>query len=129
MRCKQPKIERTMKTLATATIDATTQAAVQQFMALVKKHDYPVQQTILFGSRARGDAHEESDADVAVILSGDVKPTTTTHMALSGLAYDVLLDTGIVIQAVPVWDKQWAVPNSHTNPRLLTNIARDGVTF
>jgi predicted nucleotidyltransferase len=32
---------------------------------------YPMPQAILFGSRARGDAHEESDADVAIILKGE----------------------------------------------------------
>jgi predicted nucleotidyltransferase len=128
MRSNLPKIDG-MKTLVTASIDATTKAAVQQFMVLMKKHEYPVQQTILFGSRARGDAHDESDADVALILSGDTKPTRTTQMALSGLAYDVLLDTGVVIQALPIWDKQWVAPNSHTNPRLLSNIERDGIAF
>lgn len=117
-----------MQTLATSSVDLATQAAVKQFAGLVAR-DYPLQQTILFGSRARGDSHDESDADVALILSGDNKPTTSTQMALSGLAYDVLLDTGVVIQAIPVWDKQWAAPNSHTNPRLLSNIARDGVIF
>jgi len=41
--------------------------AVVRFGRQVAKH-YEVTQLILFGSRARGDYHAESDADVAVIL-------------------------------------------------------------
>ena len=33
-------------------------------------HAYPTQKAILFGSRARGTEHDESDADVAIILKG-----------------------------------------------------------
>ena len=118
-----------MKSLASTSIDAATQNAVRQFAALVAKHNYPLEQTILFGSRARGDAHDESDADVALILSGQIQPFVKTKMALCDLAYDVLLDTGVVIQALPIWEKQWATPDSYTNPTLLRNVARDGVSF
>lgn len=117
-----------MKTLAASVVDTTTQIAVRQFANLVAR-DYPLQQTILFGSRARGTAHDESDADVALILSEPAQPFIKTKMALSSLAYDVLLDTGVVIQALPVWESQWLAPDSHSSPKLLHNIARDGVVF
>jgi antitoxin ChpS len=117
-----------MQALATSSVDLVTQAAVKQFAGLVAR-DYPLQQTILFGSRARGDAHDESDADVALILSGQIQPFVKTKMALSELAYDVLLDTGVVIQALPIWERQWAAPDSYSNPRLLQNVQRDGIAF
>jgi predicted nucleotidyltransferase len=117
-----------MKTLAASKVDSTTQTAVKQFAILVAR-DYPLEQTILFGSRARGDANEESDADVALIFSGQIQPFVKTKMALSKMAYNVLLETGVVIQALPIWEKQWISPDSHFNPQLLQNVQRDGVAF
>ena len=35
---------------------------------------FPVEKIILFGSRARGDTHENSDYDFLVIMSTDEKP-------------------------------------------------------
>jgi uncharacterized protein len=118
-----------MQALHQSNVDSLTQAAVQQFVALVKKHDYHIEKTILFGSRARGTAHENSDADVALIMSGEVQPFMKTRMALNDLAFDVLLDTGVIIQPLPVWESQWRAPDSFSNPRLLHNVARDGVQF
>ena len=90
---------------------------------------YPVQQSILFGSRARGDAHEESDADVAVILKGSTGHFVHTKMAMDDIAYDILLDTGIRVQPLPVWEEQWQQPEKYSNPRLLSNIASEGVVL
>ena len=90
---------------------------------------YPVQQAILFGSRARGDAHEESDADVAVILKGPAGHFVHTKMAMDDIAYDVLLDTGIRVQPLPVWEREWQQPAQYSNPSLLGNIAREGIAL
>ena len=90
---------------------------------------YPTQKAILFGSRARGTAHDESDADVAIILKCAVGPFSKTKMAMNDIAYDILLDTGIRIQPLPVWEAEWAHPENYSNPCLLQSIARDGVTL
>jgi predicted nucleotidyltransferase len=90
---------------------------------------YPVQKAILFGSRARGDAHEESDADVAIILKGAAGHFVHTKMDLDDIAYDVLLDTGIRVQPLPVWEQEWQHPEHYRNPALLSNIAREGITL
>lgn len=88
---------------------------------------YPMQQAILFGSRARGDAHAESDADVAIILKGQAGHFVHTKMALDDIAYDILLDTGIRVQPLPVWESEWQQPEQYSNPSLLGNIAREGI--
>jgi predicted nucleotidyltransferase len=88
---------------------------------------YPMQQAILFGSRARGDAHAESDADVAIILKGQAGHFVHTKMALDDIAYDILLDTGIRVQPLPVWESEWQQPEKYRNPSLLGNIAREGI--
>ena len=92
-------------------------------------HAYPTQKAILFGSRARGAEHDESDADVAIILKGAVGPFIKTKMAMNDIAYDILQDTGIRIQPLPVWEAEWAHPENYSNPCLLQSIARDGVTL
>jgi antitoxin ChpS len=81
----------------------------------------------LFGSRARGDHRAQSDTDVAVLLSGAPGPFLETKLALADIAYDVLLETGVLIQPLPIWQSEWDCPESSTHPRLLENVKRDGV--
>ena len=86
-------------------------------------------QLILFGSRARGDSHAESDADVAVILAGTPGDFVDTKLDMAGLAFDVLVETGVLIQALPVWECEWANPAGYSNPVLRQNIAREGIVL
>lgn len=109
--------------LTSATLQATHAFAVRVAKA------YPTQESILFGSRARGTAHEESDADVAVILKGQPGNFIKTKMAMNDIAYDILLDTGIRIQPLPVWEGEWAHPELYSNPHLLHNIAVEGISL
>ncbi len=109
-------------------VPTSTLQATRAFAARVA-HAYPTQQAILFGSRARGTAHAESDADVAVILSGPPGHFVHTKMAMNDIAYAILLDTGIRIQPLPVWEAEWAHPDRYSNPHLLHNIAREGITL
>ena len=88
---------------------------------------FPVTRALLFGSRARQGFGAESDADVAVILSGEPWPYARTKLSMADIAYDVLLETGILIQPLPIWEEQWAYPEVHANPPLLDNIAREGI--
>ena len=88
---------------------------------------FEVIQLVLFGSRARGDYHAESDADVAVILRGEPGDFVETKLAMTGMAYDVLLETGVRIQPFPVWETEWENPASYSNPDILNNIAREGI--
>ena len=46
---------------------------------------------------------------------------------MDDLAYDVLLDTGIRIQPLPVWESEWNQPENYSNPWLLKNIAKEGI--
>jgi hypothetical protein len=56
-------------------------------------------------------------------------------LAMADIAYDVLLDTGIHVQPLPIWrsghlaiwEAEWAHPEAYSNPRLLRNLAREGV--
>jgi predicted nucleotidyltransferase len=90
---------------------------------------WPVRGTLLFGSQARGSAHVGSDTDVAVLLNGEPGDFVATKLALDDVAYDVLLESGIRIQPLPIWEPEWAHPERYSNPRLLHNIAREGVAL
>jgi predicted nucleotidyltransferase len=90
---------------------------------------WPLQSAMLFGSQARGNADAGSDTDVAVLLQGQSGDFVATKLALDDVAYDVLLDSGIRIQPLPIWEGAWAHPQHYSNPRLLENIAREGFTL
>ena len=89
--------------------------------------EYPLSAAILFGSRARGDFRADSDADLAVLLRGPRGAFLDTKLMLADIAYEVLLETGIRVQPLPVWDEEWQRPDAHSNPRLLRNIEREGI--
>ncbi len=53
----------------------------------------------VFGSRARGDVHEESDIDVAVVLNGEVGFRERSD--INGIACDVILDADEPVELCP----------------------------
>jgi len=81
---------------------------------------------ILFGSHARGEDREESDVDVAVVLTDLPASLIDTKLALADIAYDVLLATGVLIQLFPLSEDEWFRPLRCANPGLVENIRRDG---
>jgi hypothetical protein len=46
---------------------------------------------------------------------------------LADLAYEILLETGMRIQPLPVWQSEWEHPENYSNPHLLKNIASEGM--
>jgi predicted nucleotidyltransferase len=115
-----------MNTLRDTPVDPATLNAANAFIRRVSAH-YPVSRAILFGSRARGGFRPHSDADIAVLLHGHPGKFLATKLAMADIAYDVLLDTGIRIQPLPIWEEEWKHPELYANPQLLQNIHRDGI--
>ena len=58
------------------------------------------ERVVLFGSRARGDAREDSDYDIAVFIKDAGRLSDELHR-LASVSTDILLDTGAVISAKP----------------------------
>ena len=107
-------------------IDSATMNALRAFEDKVSvRSDFAG--LILFGSRARNTHRTDSDADVVVLLRGSPGKFVATKLAMDDLAYDVLLNTGIRIQPLPVWESEWSQPENYSNPWLLKNIANEGV--
>lgn len=57
-----------------------------------------VAKVVLFGSRARGDAHDDSDWDLAVFLEGGADSRDLCRLA--DAAYDLIVETGAFIQPI-----------------------------
>lgn len=109
-----------------ADIDKETELAARAFIAKVAgKYNYAG--AILFGSRARHTNRPDSDADIAVLLHGDHGKFVDVKLDMADIAYDILLETGIRIQPLPIWEDEWDHPESYSNPRLLQNIEREGI--
>jgi predicted nucleotidyltransferase len=106
--------------------DPATRAAIARFVDRLRA-DFPIRGALLFGSRARGTGRPDSDADVAVLLRGERQRMLPTKLAMAEVAFDVLLETGIRIQPLPVWEDEWADPDSTPNASLLHTIAREGI--
>lgn len=59
--------------------------------------------------------------------AGAVDRFLDTKLALADIAYDVLLETGVLIQPFPIWQDEWEHPENYSNPALLRSINREGV--
>jgi predicted nucleotidyltransferase len=68
--------------------------------ALDEMYGERLERVVLFGSRARGDAHEDSDYDVAVFLR-DMADRWQEFDRLADLSTDILDETGEFIHAIP----------------------------
>jgi len=88
---------------------------------------YDVAELIMFGSRARGDHRPDSDLDLAVVLKGRRGNFLDARMDMAGIAFDVMMETGVLVQPFPMWDGDLAHPERFTNPALIQNIAQDGI--
>jgi uncharacterized protein len=60
-----------------------------------------LERVMLYGSRARGDARQDSDYDVAVFLRDYTPGTSTELYRLADLSSTILDDTGAFIHAMP----------------------------
>jgi predicted nucleotidyltransferase len=80
-----------------------------------------LERVVLFGSRARGDAHADSDYDVAVFLR-DLTDRWGEARRLSVIDTDILAETGAFIHSMP-----YAAGSYRQRTPLMHEIRRDGV--
>jgi predicted nucleotidyltransferase len=75
---------------------------LKRFRATVTEiYGDPVERVVLLGSRARGDAREDSDYDVAVFLRDYAPGSATELYLLADLSTAILDETGEFIHAMP----------------------------
>jgi len=77
---------------------------------------------ILYGSWARGDATEDSDIDVLIVLEGRVIPGKEIDRIID-IITEINLKHGVLISVYPVSEEDYSTINSP----LLINVRREGV--
>src|SRR5437879_513929 len=82
-------------------VDPTTDPILSRFCAALDGiYGDRIERVLLYGSRARGEAHAESDYDLAVFLK-DVADLRAETRRLSAITSDLMDETGEDIQAIP----------------------------
>ena len=84
----------------------------------------PSATVILYGSRARGDATEESDYDLLVVSNVDADIEAEDRLRRA--TYEIQLEAGVVVTVLMVNRDRWNTPLSKAMP-LHQNIERDGI--
>lgn len=77
---------------------------------------------VLYGSWARGEATEESDIDLILVLEGEVSPGKEIDRMIDAIT-EVNLKHGVLISVYPVSEEVY----SKVNSPLLMNVRREGV--
>ena len=104
-------------------MNVQTQQIVQQLKdSLAVFYGARLRRVIVYGSQARGDADQDSDIDVLVLLSGPVQPAA--EIARTGeIVADLSLRTNTVISCLFMDEDRYL----HRAGPLLRNIRREGV--
>jgi predicted nucleotidyltransferase len=82
---------------------------------------------ILFGSRARADFTEASDADLAIVLAPPFERPFAVKCEVIDATYDLFLDSGIIIQPWPLCEEWLDDPEASPYPHLVRAIRREGI--
>ena len=103
---------------------ATDDKILRRFRAALDElYSDRIERVVLFGSRARGDAHEASDYDIAVFLEGLTDRWREFHR-LADLRTEILADTGVFIEARP-----FRAGAYRERTPLMHEIRREGIDF
>ncbi len=92
--------------------------------AVAELYGPTLDRVVLFGSRARGDAREDSDYDVAVFLEGHAG-TDGRNCGASPPWRSRFMDEGVFIEAIPVP----AASDYEKRTPLMHEIRKDGLTL
>lgn len=86
--------------------------------------NYPKSEILLFGSRARGDANENSDWDLLFLVNNDALNVDTEIEIINSL-YEIELELGIVLSPVIFSKKEWET--KHSSTLLYENVIKDRI--
>jgi predicted nucleotidyltransferase len=87
-----------------------------------KLYDKRLKDIILYGSWARGEAKEESDIDLLVILKGGVMPGKEIDRMID-IITEINLKYGVLLSVFPISEEEYSTLNSP----LLINVRKEGM--
>jgi predicted nucleotidyltransferase len=119
-------LSRLMRTDISKPLEPTERDVALVFLRKLRG-TYDVTEVIMFGSRARGDHRPDSDLDLAIVVGGRRGDFIETKLGMAGIAFDVLMETGVLVQPFPLWDGDLAHPERFTNRALIQNISQEGI--
>ncbi len=79
---------------------------------------------VLYGSHARGEAHDESDVDVLVVLQGEVRPAREIRR-MGWIRTEISLAHETTVSVLPVSENDFRVKDKIW----LSNARREGMTL
>ena len=90
--------------------------AIGVFLTHLERSDLPpVARVLLYGSHARGEAHAESDIDLAVVLAGDAPPRSERQRICARNCHtcsaDAILESLQPLSAVLLWESMLDEPH------------------
>jgi predicted nucleotidyltransferase len=109
-------------------LDPLTQALIRAVRSRLEQlYGSRLKALILFGSRARGDFSEASDADLAIVLEPPMKRPYAVKCDIIDATYDLFLDSGIIIQPWPLQTDWLDEPQASPYPQVVDAILREGI--
>jgi predicted nucleotidyltransferase len=90
--------------------------------AIIKLYGDRLSNVILYGSWARGEATEESDIDIMVVLKNIVSPSKEIDRMID-IITDINLKYNTLISVFPISDEDYPIAKSP----LLINVKKEGV--
>lgn len=104
-------------------MDPKVKRLVDQVKAhLHEQYGDGIKRVILYGSHARGEATEDSDVDVLVLVDQSLNPSEVEE-SLSDLLYDILLEEQELVSVVAVREERF---ENYNSPFML-NVKREGM--
>ncbi len=100
------------------------QPIIQEFTEQAKAHyGDRLSKIILFGSYARGEANEDSDVDLMLLLNDDDVSSNNEKTQIFDISWSLFMKYSIIISALPVSLKKFI----STNKALYRFIKKEGI--
>jgi predicted nucleotidyltransferase len=112
-----------MRRLDEITLSAKDRAAVEA-AAKVPRERFPVEEVVLYGSKARGDDRPDSDIDLLVLM--DREMSWQEQQVVRDALYDVMLEHDVLFQTIIESKSEWW-DGPHTFLLIVQETAHDGV--